>query len=105
MPYRWSRATCDLRSGTGHGQGERIQTCISAAAGDCTITDVFKDAESGSISGAFGKYKVLSSDQIKLRKLREVSLQDRDDLRDALGVSGSPLDRHVHQQWLANTFD
>ena len=27
----------DLRSGTEHGAGDRIQTCISAASGDCTI--------------------------------------------------------------------
>jgi hypothetical protein len=27
----------DLRSGTGHRAGDRIQTCISAASGDCTI--------------------------------------------------------------------
>jgi ferredoxin-NADP reductase len=27
----------DFRSGTEHGAGERIQTCISAASGDCTI--------------------------------------------------------------------
>ncbi|AZG48457.1 ferredoxin reductase [Gordonia insulae] len=27
----------DLRSGTEHVEGERIQTCISAAAGDCTL--------------------------------------------------------------------
>ncbi|MDJ0395185.1 ferredoxin reductase [Rhodococcus sp. G-MC3] len=27
----------DLRSGKEHGEGERIQTCISAAAGDCTL--------------------------------------------------------------------
>ncbi len=27
----------DLRSGQEHGEGERVQTCISAAAGDCTI--------------------------------------------------------------------
>ncbi len=27
----------DFRSGTEHGAGDRIQTCISAASGDCTI--------------------------------------------------------------------
>jgi len=27
----------DLRSGKEHGEGERVQTCISAAAGDCTL--------------------------------------------------------------------
>jgi ferredoxin len=27
----------DLRSGTEHRAGDRIQTCISAASGDCTI--------------------------------------------------------------------
>ncbi len=27
----------DLRSGAEHGPGERVQTCISAAAGDCTL--------------------------------------------------------------------
>jgi ferredoxin-NADP reductase len=27
----------DFRSGTEHGEGDRIQTCISAASGDCTI--------------------------------------------------------------------
>ncbi|WP_186626893.1 ferredoxin reductase [Rhodococcus sp. BP22] len=27
----------DLRSGKQHGEGDRIQTCISAAAGDCTL--------------------------------------------------------------------
>ncbi|MGB3372232.1 MAG: iron-sulfur cluster-binding domain-containing protein, partial [Rhodococcus sp. (in: high G+C Gram-positive bacteria)] len=27
----------DLRSGKEHGEGDRIQTCISAAAGDCTL--------------------------------------------------------------------
>lgn len=27
----------DLRSGREHGEGERVQTCISVAAGDCTI--------------------------------------------------------------------
>ncbi|CAM2941703.1 ferredoxin reductase [Skermania piniformis] len=27
----------DLRSGVEHGPGERVQTCISAAAGDCTL--------------------------------------------------------------------
>ena len=27
----------DLRSGEEHGEGERVQTCISVAAGDCTI--------------------------------------------------------------------
>lgn len=27
----------DLRSGKEHSEGERIQTCISAAAGDCTV--------------------------------------------------------------------
>ncbi|MER2223852.1 MAG: 2Fe-2S iron-sulfur cluster-binding protein, partial [Rhodococcus sp. (in: high G+C Gram-positive bacteria)] len=27
----------DLRSGKQHAEGERIQTCISAAAGDCTL--------------------------------------------------------------------
>jgi len=27
----------DIRSGTEHGEGDRIQTCISAASGDCTI--------------------------------------------------------------------
>jgi ferredoxin-NADP reductase len=27
----------DLRSGTEHGAGDRIQTCISAVSGDCTI--------------------------------------------------------------------
>ncbi len=27
----------DFRSGTEHGEGERIQTCISAASGDCTL--------------------------------------------------------------------
>jgi hypothetical protein len=27
----------DIRSGTEHGQGDRIQTCISTASGDCTI--------------------------------------------------------------------
>jgi len=27
----------DLRSGKKHAHGERIQTCISAAAGDCTL--------------------------------------------------------------------
>lgn len=27
----------DLRSGKEHAEGERVQTCISAAAGDCTL--------------------------------------------------------------------
>jgi ferredoxin-NADP reductase len=27
----------DFRSGTEHGEGDRIQTCISAASGDCTL--------------------------------------------------------------------
>jgi ferredoxin len=27
----------DFRSGDEHGEGDRIQTCISAASGDCTI--------------------------------------------------------------------
>jgi hypothetical protein len=27
----------DIRSGAEHGEGDRIQTCISAASGDCTI--------------------------------------------------------------------
>jgi stearoyl-CoA 9-desaturase NADPH oxidoreductase len=27
----------DFRSGTEHGEGDRIQTCVSAASGDCTI--------------------------------------------------------------------
>ncbi|MEE3065065.1 MAG: ferredoxin reductase [Actinomycetota bacterium] len=27
----------DLRSGTEHGEGDRIQTCISTASGDCTL--------------------------------------------------------------------
>jgi ferredoxin len=27
----------DFRSGTEHGAGDRIQTCISAASGDCII--------------------------------------------------------------------
>jgi ferredoxin-NADP reductase len=27
----------DFRSGTEHGAGDRIQTCVSAASGDCTI--------------------------------------------------------------------
>ena len=27
----------DLRSGVEHVEGERIQTCVSAAAGDCTL--------------------------------------------------------------------
>jgi ferredoxin len=27
----------DLRSGKEHGPGDRIQTCISVAAGDCTL--------------------------------------------------------------------
>ena len=27
----------DFRSGTEHGAGDRIQTCISAASGDCTL--------------------------------------------------------------------
>jgi ferredoxin len=27
----------DFRSGAEHGAGDRIQTCISAASGDCTI--------------------------------------------------------------------
>jgi stearoyl-CoA 9-desaturase NADPH oxidoreductase len=27
----------DFRSGTEHGDGDRVQTCISAASGDCTI--------------------------------------------------------------------
>ncbi|MCW2559679.1 MAG: flavodoxin reductase family protein [Mycobacterium sp.] len=27
----------DFRNGTEHGQGDRIQTCISAASGDCTL--------------------------------------------------------------------
>ena len=27
----------DFRSGNEHGEGDRIQTCISAASGDCTI--------------------------------------------------------------------
>lgn len=58
----------------------------------------------------FGKYKVLSGDQIKLRKARELSIDDLRAASDADGVSGagplgSRLDRHVHQQWLANTFD
>lgn len=30
-------ATRDLRSGTDHVEGDRIQTCISAAAGDCVL--------------------------------------------------------------------
>jgi ferredoxin len=27
----------DLRSGKEHSEGDRVQTCISAAAGDCTL--------------------------------------------------------------------
>lgn len=27
----------DIRNGTEHGEGDRIQTCISAASGDCTL--------------------------------------------------------------------
>jgi hypothetical protein len=27
----------DFRSGDEHGEGDRINTCISAASGDCTI--------------------------------------------------------------------
>ena len=27
----------DLRNGTEHTEGDRIQTCISAAAGDCVL--------------------------------------------------------------------
>jgi ferredoxin len=27
----------DFRNGTEHGEGDRIQTCISAASGDCTL--------------------------------------------------------------------
>jgi len=27
----------DIRSGNEHGEGDRIQTCISAASGDCTL--------------------------------------------------------------------
>ena len=27
----------DIRSGDEHGAGDRIQTCISTASGDCTI--------------------------------------------------------------------
>lgn len=27
----------DFRSGTEHGEGDRIQTCVSAASGDCTL--------------------------------------------------------------------
>jgi ferredoxin len=27
----------DFRSGDEHGEGDRIQTCISAASGDCTL--------------------------------------------------------------------
>ena len=27
----------DFRSGSEHGEGDRIQTCISAASGDCTL--------------------------------------------------------------------
>ena len=27
----------DLRTGTEHVAGERIQTCVSAAAGDCSL--------------------------------------------------------------------
>ena len=27
----------DFRSGNEHGEGDRIQTCISAASGDCTL--------------------------------------------------------------------
>ena len=57
---------------------------------------------------AFGKYKVLSGDQIKLRKAREVPLQDREDREREDGPghgTSSPLDRHVHAEWLRNTFD
>jgi hypothetical protein len=27
----------DFRSGTEHGEGDRIQTCISTASGNCTL--------------------------------------------------------------------
>jgi hypothetical protein len=27
----------DFRSGKEHGEGDRIQTCVSAASGDCTL--------------------------------------------------------------------
>ena len=30
-------AVRDLRNGDEHVEGERIQTCISVAAGDCTL--------------------------------------------------------------------
>jgi ferredoxin len=51
MPFGCRMGTCqscvlplesghvrEFRSGTEHGAGDRIQTCISAASGDCTIT-------------------------------------------------------------------
>jgi ferredoxin len=27
----------DIRSGDEHGEGDRINTCVSAASGDCTL--------------------------------------------------------------------
>jgi ferredoxin len=30
-------ATRDLRSGAEHTEGDRVQTCIAAAAGDCIL--------------------------------------------------------------------
>jgi hypothetical protein len=58
--------------------------------------------------GAFTKYKVLSGDQIKLRKARELSMDTSgsDELADQAFPSNSPLvDRYVHDEWLRNAFD
>lgn len=56
---------------------------------------------------AFTRYKVLSGDQIKLRKSRELSIGDVADLggEDRGRNGNSPIDRYVHDEWLRNAFD
>jgi hypothetical protein len=57
----------------------------------------------------FGRYRVLSGDQIKLRKSREVPLYRDVDIDTGSGYANhyanSPLDRQIHAEWLADTFD
>ncbi len=72
--------------------------------GPATPTEV-EDLASIEKLSAFGRYRVLSGDQIKLRKSREVPLYRDVDVDKELHHATSPLDRQIHAEWLAGTWE